>query len=137
MDDKIIIFLVRKNSLTTVGQIKNTLQEVGILCQSQRSRIIPTSFTQVGCELKPQKTTVVEDRRIFILVKKKLLHTIWSDQEHYPGGRHTEKSKSTIKNNSYIIHPTSVAGDLRTFRFMRQVQTPVLVSSLFAKLTGY
>ena len=30
VDDRIIISLVKKNPFTTVGQIKNTLQEVGI-----------------------------------------------------------------------------------------------------------
>ena len=30
VDDRIIISLVKKNPFTTVGQIKNTLQEVGV-----------------------------------------------------------------------------------------------------------
>ena len=31
VDDRRIIFRVKKNPFTTVGQIKNTLQEVGVL----------------------------------------------------------------------------------------------------------
>ena len=33
-----ILLLMKKNPFTAVGQIKNTLQGVGILCQSQQSR---------------------------------------------------------------------------------------------------
>ena len=43
MDDKISILLVKKSPFTTVGQIKNTLQEVGIsVSKSREDSLIST-----------------------------------------------------------------------------------------------
>ena len=36
--------------MTTVGQIKNTLQDVGILCQSINCVVIPALLTRFGCK---------------------------------------------------------------------------------------
>ncbi len=51
VDDRRILSLVKKTPFTTVGQIKNTLQEVGVCVQSQQSR---EDFTRVNTEGSPQ-----------------------------------------------------------------------------------
>ena len=51
VDDRRILSLAKKNPFTTVGQIKNTLQEVGVCGQSQQSR---EDFTSVNTEGSPQ-----------------------------------------------------------------------------------
>ncbi len=51
VDDRRILSLVKKTPFTTVGQIKNTLQEVGVCVSSQQSR---EDFTRVNTEGSPQ-----------------------------------------------------------------------------------
>ena len=80
VDDRIIIFLVKKHPFTTVGQIKNALQEVGVSVSKStiKRRLHQSSAT-------PRKTT--ENNCGGQQKKKKPLHNSWPDQEHSPGGR--------------------------------------------------
>ncbi len=57
VDDRRILPWWRKTPFTTVGQIKNTLQEVGVCVSKSQSR---EDFTRVNTEGSPQDVTIGE-----------------------------------------------------------------------------